>query len=64
MSFADLKSNSSFQSAVERSDYIFANREEEQLRLERQAELFDPLTERLFQTAVLRPGARPWLGRR
>ena len=50
--------NFSGETAAERSDYIFADREEEQQRLERQAKLFDPLTERLFQAAGLRPGMR------
>lgn len=43
---------------MERSDYIFADREEEQRRLEQQAKLFNPLTARVFQTAGLRPGVR------
>jgi ubiquinone/menaquinone biosynthesis C-methylase UbiE len=54
----DPMAHSSSQSASERSDYIFADRTEEQQRLERQAGLFDPLTERLFQAAGLRPGMR------
>ena len=51
-------SNASCAPATERSDYIFADREEEQRRLQRQAEHFDPLTERVFQAAGLRPGMR------
>jgi SAM-dependent methyltransferase len=43
---------------MERSDYVFANRQHEQHRLARQAELFAPLTERLFQAAGLQPGMR------
>lgn len=71
MSLADLNRatknglafNSSGATAAERSDYIFADHEEEQQRLERQAKLFDPKlfdppTERLFQAAGLRPGMR------
>jgi SAM-dependent methyltransferase len=45
-------------SAMDSSDYVFGNREEEQHRLERQAEFFNPLTERVFQAAGLRPGMR------
>ena len=37
---------------------MFADREDEQHRLERQAELFDPLTERVFRAAGLGPGMR------
>jgi hypothetical protein len=33
---------------MERSDFVFTDRQEEQRRLERQAELFDLLTERSF----------------
>jgi len=51
-------SGSSEESAMERSDYVFADREAEQRRLERQAALLDPLTERVFQAAGLRPGMR------
>jgi ubiquinone/menaquinone biosynthesis C-methylase UbiE len=43
---------------MDRSDYIFANREEEQHRLERQAEFFNPLTEHVFYAAELRSGMR------
>jgi predicted O-methyltransferase YrrM len=43
---------------MKQSNYVFANREEEQRRLERQAELFNPLTERVFRAAGLRPGMR------
>ncbi|HEY2526671.1 MAG TPA: class I SAM-dependent methyltransferase [Xanthobacteraceae bacterium] len=43
---------------MERSVYLFADREKEQRRLERQAELLDPLTERVFQAAGLKPGTR------
>jgi tRNA A58 N-methylase Trm61 len=43
---------------MDSSDYVFGNREEEQHRLERQAEFFNPLTERVFQAAGLRPGMR------
>jgi ubiquinone/menaquinone biosynthesis C-methylase UbiE len=43
---------------MDSTDYVFANREEEQHRLERQAEFFNPLTERVFQAAGLRPGMR------
>lgn len=50
MSLADLR--------TDRSEYILANREQEQHRLESQAELFDPLTERVFNAAGLRPGMR------
>jgi SAM-dependent methyltransferase len=38
--------------------YVFTDREEEQRRLERQAAIFNPLTERIFQAAGLRPGMR------
>lgn len=41
-----------------RSDYVFTDRQEEQHRLERQAELFDPLTERAFRAAGLGAGMR------
>ena len=41
-----------------RSEYVFADRPEEQRRLERQAEFFDPLTERVFRAASLGPGMR------
>jgi SAM-dependent methyltransferase len=40
------------------SDYAFADRAHEQRRLASQAELFDPLTERLFRTAGLGNGMR------
>ena len=40
------------------SDYAFADRTHEQRRLASQAELFDPLTERLFRTAGLGNGMR------
>jgi len=40
------------------SQYAFADREHEQRRLASQAELFDPLTERVFRTAGLRRGMR------
>jgi ubiquinone/menaquinone biosynthesis C-methylase UbiE len=43
---------------MERSNYVFADREDEQHRLERQAELFDRLTERFFRAAGLGPGMR------
>jgi SAM-dependent methyltransferase len=36
--------------------YVFAGRGDEQRRLERQAQLFDPLTERVFLAAGLGPG--------
>lgn len=49
---ADLKTD------MERQEYIFADREHEQQRLERQAAFFRPLTERLFRAAGLRPGMR------
>ena len=38
--------------------YIFVDRRAEQQRLDAQAGLFDPLTERLFREAGLRPGMR------
>jgi len=40
------------------SEYAFADRAHEQRRLANQAELFDPLTERLFSTAGLGNGMR------
>ena len=40
------------------SDYAFADRAQEQRRLASQAELFDPLTERVFRTAGLATGMR------
>jgi SAM-dependent methyltransferase len=40
------------------SQYAFADRAQEQQRLASQAELFDPLTERLFRTAGLGNGMR------
>src|SRR5262249_1999306 len=40
------------------SPYAFADRAQEQRRLASQAELFDPLTERLFRTAGLGNGMR------
>ena len=40
------------------SQYAFADRAQEQRRLASQAELFDPLTERLFRTAGLGNGMR------
>jgi SAM-dependent methyltransferase len=40
------------------SEYAFTNREQEQQRLESQAELFDPLTERAFAAAGLVGGMR------
>jgi cyclopropane fatty-acyl-phospholipid synthase-like methyltransferase len=43
---------------MERSDYVFTDRQEEQRRLERQAELFEPLTERVFRVAGLGAGMR------
>jgi ubiquinone/menaquinone biosynthesis C-methylase UbiE len=43
---------------MERTDYIFEKRENEQHRLEQQAKRFDPLTERVFQAAGLRPSMR------
>jgi ubiquinone/menaquinone biosynthesis C-methylase UbiE len=46
------------ESTIERPDYIFADRAVEQRRLERQAGVFDPLTERVFQAAGLSPGMR------
>jgi ubiquinone/menaquinone biosynthesis C-methylase UbiE len=50
--------NSSRGTALEQSDYIFADREDEQQRLERQAEIIEPLTERAFLAAGLAPGMR------
>jgi len=52
------RSNSPRGPAIERLDYVFVDRQEEQRRLERPAELFDPLTERVFQAAGLRQGMR------
>jgi ubiquinone/menaquinone biosynthesis C-methylase UbiE len=43
---------------MEQPDYVFADRSEEQRRLQSQAEIFDPLTERVFRAAGLRPGMR------
>ena len=43
---------------MEQSEYVFANRGKEQHRLERQAEFFNPLTERVFRDAGLMPGMR------
>jgi hypothetical protein len=43
---------------MERSDSVFADGEDEQHRLERQSELFDPLTERVFRSSGLGPGMR------
>lgn len=43
---------------MEQSAYPFADRGEEQRRLESQAELFNPLTEGLFLAAGLEPGMR------
>jgi cyclopropane fatty-acyl-phospholipid synthase-like methyltransferase len=43
---------------MERSDYMLTDRQEEQRRLERQAELFDPLTEPVFRAAGLGAGMR------
>jgi SAM-dependent methyltransferase len=40
------------------SDYVFTDRSEEQRRLQSQAEIFDPLTERVFRAAGLEPGMR------
>src|SRR5262249_51881639 len=40
------------------SQYAFADRAQEQRRLASQAELFDPLTERIFRTAGLGDGMR------
>ena len=40
------------------SDYAFADRAHEQRRLASQAELFDPLTERVFRAAGLGTGMR------
>jgi cyclopropane fatty-acyl-phospholipid synthase-like methyltransferase len=40
------------------SEYAFADRAHEQRRLATQAELFDPLTERLFRAAGLETGMR------
>ena len=50
--------NSSHVSAPKQPDYLFPDREKEQRRLARQAEHFDPLTERVFRAAGLRPGMR------
>jgi ubiquinone/menaquinone biosynthesis C-methylase UbiE len=58
VTIADFISDSSHPFAKTRSDYIFANREDEQQRLEQQADRFDPLTERVFQAAGLRRGMR------
>ncbi len=43
---------------MEQPDYVFTDRGEEQRRLQSQAELFDPLTERVFRAAGLAPGMR------
>jgi cyclopropane fatty-acyl-phospholipid synthase-like methyltransferase len=43
---------------MQQSDYVFANRADEQHRLERQAEFPNPLTERVLQAAGLTPGMR------
>jgi hypothetical protein len=43
---------------MEQSGYAFEDRSAEQHRLERQAGLFDPLTERVFRAAGLGPGMR------
>jgi ubiquinone/menaquinone biosynthesis C-methylase UbiE len=43
---------------MEEPGYAFANRAEEHRRLERQAEVLDPLTERVFRAAGLRSGMR------
>ena len=43
---------------MEQADYAFSDRGEEQRRLQRQAELFDPLTERVFRAAGLEAGMR------
>jgi ubiquinone/menaquinone biosynthesis C-methylase UbiE len=43
---------------MDQSEYVFADRPEEQRRLERQAEFFDPLTECVFRAASLGPGMR------
>ena len=40
------------------AEYVFKDRAAEQQRLDRQATLFDPLTERLFRAAGLGPGMR------
>jgi SAM-dependent methyltransferase len=56
--WASATSDSIAESAMERPEYVFADRGTEQRRLERQAALFDPLTERVFQAAGLRPGMR------
>jgi hypothetical protein len=40
------------------SQYAFADRAHEQLRLASQAKLFDPLTERVFRAAGLGNGMR------
>jgi hypothetical protein len=36
---------------MQQSDYVFANRADEQLRLDRQAEFLNPLTEPVLQAA-------------
>jgi ubiquinone/menaquinone biosynthesis C-methylase UbiE len=47
-----------YEHPMERTDYVFTDREGEQQRLERQAGLFDPLTEGVFRAAGLGPGMR------
>ena len=52
------RSDSSQVSAPKQQHYLFPDHEKEQRRLARQAEHFDPLTERVFRAAGLRPGMR------